>query len=61
MHALAMRSELGFFRDLYRDSVAGYRVSGIETDETDDNLKEWALSSTSRRSRQASVPVSHVR
>jgi hypothetical protein len=39
--ALALRSELEFFRDLYRDSVAGHYVAGIETDETDMNLKEW--------------------
>jgi hypothetical protein len=27
--------------ELYRDSVAGHRVAGIETDETDRNLREW--------------------
>jgi len=39
--ALAMRSALEFFRDLYRDSVARDYVAGIETDFTDENLKEW--------------------
>lgn len=39
--ALALRSELEFFRTLYRDSAAGYYVSGIETDETDADLREW--------------------
>lgn len=39
--ALRMRSALEFFRDLYRDSAARERVAEIETDETDENLKEW--------------------
>ena len=39
--ALTLRSELEFFRDLYRDSAAKHYVSGIETDETDANLREW--------------------
>lgn len=41
VRALHMRSDLEFFRDLYRDSAASHRVSGIETDFTDENLKEW--------------------
>jgi hypothetical protein len=41
MRALGMRSDLEFFRDLYRDSAARHRIDGIETDFTDENLKEW--------------------
>jgi hypothetical protein len=41
MRALGMRSALEFFRDLYRESAAGHRVAGIETELTDENLKEW--------------------
>lgn len=41
MHALKMRSDLEFFRDLYRDSVASDYILGIETDEMDQDLKEW--------------------
>lgn len=40
--ALEMRSQLEFFRDLYRDSEAHDYVAGIETEPTDDNLKEWS-------------------
>jgi hypothetical protein len=39
--ALWMRSQLEFFRDLYRGTVAQDAVDEIETDELDQNLKEW--------------------
>lgn len=39
--ALSMRSALEFFRELYRNSVARERVMGLETENTDENLKEW--------------------
>jgi len=42
VRALGMRSDLQFFCDLYRDSVAAYYVSGIEPVETDANLREWS-------------------
>ena len=41
VRALALRSALEFFRDLYRDSVAHDYVAGIETEDTDANLKDW--------------------
>jgi hypothetical protein len=39
--ALWMRSQLEFFRELYRGTVAQGTVDEIETDELDRNLKEW--------------------
>jgi hypothetical protein len=39
--ALAARSDLEFFLDLYRDSVARNYLAGIETESTDEDLKEW--------------------
>jgi hypothetical protein len=41
LRALSMRSALEFFRDLYRDSVAGDYVAGIDIGDTDEQLKEW--------------------
>lgn len=39
--ALGMRSDLEFFRELYRDSDARHRVAGIDTEEIDEELKAW--------------------
>lgn len=41
LRALSARSDLEFFRDLYRDSVAGHYLEGIETESTDEDLREW--------------------
>jgi hypothetical protein len=41
VHALALRSALEFFIDLYRDSAAHDRVAGLDIGDTDDQLKEW--------------------
>lgn len=59
MHALGMRSDLEFFRDLYLDSVARDRVAEIETDETDENLKEWGAQQYLEEI-PAGYPASHV-
>lgn len=57
--ALRMRSDLEFFRDLYRDSVAGHRVAGIETEEVDRDLKEWGALQYLEEI-PAGIPDSHV-
>lgn len=59
MVALAMRSEIEFFRDLYRNSAAAHRVAGIETDETDQDLKEWSGHQYITEI-PAGIPQSHV-
>jgi hypothetical protein len=41
LQALNARSDLEFFLDLYRDSVACNYLEGIETESTDDDLKAW--------------------
>lgn len=57
--ALAMRSDLEFFRELYRDSAAGDQVVGIETDETDAELKAWGREMYLEEV-PAGIPASHV-
>lgn len=59
VHALTMRSALEFFRELYRDSVAGHAVAGIETEELDQNLKEWGAVQYLEEV-PAGYPASHV-
>ncbi len=39
--ALAMRSDLEFFCDLYRDTAARSRVEEIDTSDIDEDLKQW--------------------
>lgn len=43
LQALGARSDLAFFLDLYRDSVAQNYLEGIETESTDEDLKEWGV------------------
>ena len=59
VRALAMRSDLEFLRDLYRDSVAGHYVAGIETDGTDQNLREWGAEQD-LHDIPPGIPPSHV-
>jgi hypothetical protein len=57
--ALGARSDLEFFRDLYRDSVARDYVAGIETDETDQDLREWGAHHRIDKV-PPGIPASHV-
>ena len=43
VQALSARSDLQFFLDLYRDSVACTYLDGIETESTDEDLKAWGV------------------
>lgn len=43
LQALSARSDLEFFLDLYRDSVACNYLEGIETESTDEDLKAWGV------------------
>jgi hypothetical protein len=57
--ALVLRSSLEFFRDLYRDSAAADRIAGLETEETDESLREWAADQW-LEDMPAGIPTSHV-
>jgi hypothetical protein len=57
--ALHLRSSLEFFRDLYRDSAAGAAVAELETEETDDSLREWAADQYLEHIPDG-IPASHV-
>jgi hypothetical protein len=57
--ALALRSELEFFRDLYRDSAARNRIAGIDIDDTDQLLGEWGARHRIREI-PAGIPASHI-
>jgi hypothetical protein len=41
VNALVLRSSLAFYAELYRDSVAGDGIAGIDIGDTDEQLKEW--------------------
>lgn len=57
--ALALRSELEFFRDLYRGSAAHDRVTGIDIGDTDQLLREWGAHHRIREI-PSGIPESHV-
>jgi hypothetical protein len=57
--ALYLRSSLEFFRDLYRDTAADALVAQVETEETDESLREWGAEQY-LVDIPAGIPASHV-